>query len=163
MRRAAALALVACAMMLAGCGLRPVYSGGARSAAAQALAAVQVEPIEGRAGWLLQNALTERLAAMGDASPRYSLRIRLDDRIEGLGVRADDSVTRERRTLRARYQLVDMGSQKTLLDETSSWDAGIDVASSDYATVAAENSALERLTQIIADRIIARVATGTRR
>src|SRR5690606_34211990 len=137
----------------------PVYSGGARGAAAQALAAVQVEPIEGRAGWLLQNALTERLAAMGDASPRYSLRIRLDDRIEGLGVRADDSVTRERRTLRARYQLVDMGSQETLLDETSSWDAGIDVASSEYATVAAENSALERLTQIIADRILARVAT----
>lgn len=159
---AAALALAACSMTLAGCGLRPVYSSGASGAAAQALAAVQVESIEGRAGWLLQNALKDRLAAMGQASPRYSLRIRLDDRIEGLGVRADDSVTRERRTLRARYQLVDMASDETLLDETSSWDAGIDVASSDYATVAAENSALERLTQILADRILARVAAGTR-
>jgi LPS-assembly lipoprotein len=100
---------------------------------------------------------------MGQAAPRYSLRIRLDDRIEGLGVRADDSVTRERRTLRARFQLVDMESGKTLLDETSRWDAGIDVASSEYATVAAEDSALERLAQIVADRVLARVATSARR
>lgn len=162
MRLAAKLAIVALTLSLAGCGLRPIYSSGAKGTAAQALAAVQVEPIEGRAGWLLQNAIKDRLAAMGEASPHYSLRIRLDDRIEGLGVRADDSVTRERRTLRARFQLVDMGSDKVLLDETSTWDAGIDVVSSEYATVAAENSALERLAQIMADRILARVAVSTR-
>ncbi len=162
MKRTAKLAIVALTLSLAGCGLRPIYSNGAKGAAAQALAAVQVEPIEGKAGWLVQNAIKDRLAAVGEASPRYSLRIRLDDRIEGLGVRADDSVTRERRTLRARFQLVEMGSDKILLDETSSWDAGIDVVSSEYATVAAENTALERLAQIIADRILARVAVSTR-
>ncbi len=162
MTRTAKLALIALTFSLAGCGLRPIYSNGARGPAAQALAAVQVEPIEGKAGWLVQNAIKDRLAAMGEASPRYSLRIRLDDRIEGLGVRADDSVTRERRTLRARFQLVEMGSDKILLDETAAWDAGIDVVSSEYATVAAENSALERLAQIMADRILARVAVSTR-
>ncbi len=123
---------------------------------------MQVEPIEGKDGWLLENAIKDRLSAMGQASPRYSLRIKIDDKIEGLGVRADDSVTRERRTLRARFQLVDLSNDKTLVDETTAWDAGIDVASSEYATVAAEDSALERLTQIVADRILARVATGTR-
>src|SRR5690606_1100147 len=107
-------------------------------------------------------ALRDRLATMGQGDPRYSLRVKLDDRVEGLGVRADDSVTRERRTLRARFQLVDMGSDETLLDETASWDAGIDVASSDYATVAAEDSALERLTQIVADRVLSRVAAAQR-
>jgi LPS-assembly lipoprotein len=159
MRSAAALALI---FALTACGLRPIYSNGARGSAAQSLAAVQVEPIEGKDGWLLQNAIKDRLAAVGTASPRYSLRIKLDDNIEGLGVRADDSVTRERRTLRARFQLVDMSADKTLVDETTAWDAGIDVASSEYATVAAENSALERLTQIVADRILARVAVATR-
>ena len=159
MRRVAALALI---VALTGCGLRPIYSNGARGEAAQSLAAVQVEPVEGKAGWLLGNAIKDRLAAVGQARPRYSLRIRLDDNIEGLGVRADDSVTRERRTLRARFQLVDMSNDKTLIDETTAWDAGIDVASSEYATVAAENSALERLTQIVADRILARVAVATR-
>ncbi|HZV57290.1 MAG TPA: LPS assembly lipoprotein LptE [Sphingobium sp.] len=158
----AALLLLALPVALAGCGLRPIYAGGAQGAAAQALAGVQVEPIEGKAGWLMENALRDRLATMGQGDPRYSLRVKLDDRIEGLGVRADDSVTRERRTLRARFQLVDMGSDETLLDETASWDAGIDVASSDYATVAAEDSALERLTQIVADRVLSRVAAAQR-
>lgn len=156
------LILLALVALLPGCGLRPLYGVGGKGAVAQSLAAVQVEPIEGKAGWLLQNAIRDRLAAMGEATPRYSLRIKLDDQIEGLGVRADDSVTRERRTLRARFQLVEMATDKTLLDETTSWDAGIDVASSEYATVAAENSALERLTQIVGDRILARVATSTR-
>lgn len=161
-RLAASLALVALPMLLSGCGLRPIYAGGASGTAAQALAGVQVEPIEGREGWLMQNALKDRLQAVGQGTPRYSLRVRLDDRIEGLGVRADDSVTRERRTLRARFQLVDMTDNSTIVDETTSWDAGIDVASSEYATVAAENSALERLTQIVADRILSRVAAAQR-
>jgi LPS-assembly lipoprotein len=163
MRKLAALLLIlALPALLSACGLRPVYSNGGRGAAAQSLAAVQVEPVEGKAGWLLGNAIKDRLSAMGTASPRYSLRIKLDDHIEGLGVRADDSVTRERRTLRARFQLVDMSNDKTLVDETAAWDAGIDVASSEYATVAAENTALERLTEIVADRILSRVAVATR-
>ena len=84
--------------------------------------------------------------------------MRLDDQIEGLGVQLDNSVTRERRTLRARYQLVDLASGTTLLDATSSYDAGIDVVSSEYATIAAENSALERLSEIVADRVVTRIA-----
>jgi len=161
MRRAAlSLALLA---GLAGCGLQPLYSGGRSGAAAQALAGVRIEPIAGKAGWLMRNALQDRLAAMGQGEPRYTLKVQLDDRIEGLGVRADDTVTRERRTLRARYQLVDTADGTTLLDETTGWDAGIDVASSEYATVAAEDSALERLTEIVADRVLARVALGAQR
>ncbi|MBU0555238.1 MAG: hypothetical protein KKD64_08130 [Alphaproteobacteria bacterium] len=154
---------LALAASLSACGLQPMYAGGRSSAAAQALASVQVEPIPGKNGWLMRNALNDRLAAMGDAAPRYLLKVQLDDRIEGLGVRADDTVTRERRTLRARYQLVDTQQDgKTILDETSSWDAGIDVASSEYATVAAEDSALERLTEIVADRVLASVALAAR-
>jgi LPS-assembly lipoprotein len=160
MRRAAL-----CLIMLAGlsaCGLQPLYSGGHSGAAAQALAGVRIAPIAGKDGWLMRNALQDRLAAMGQGEPRYMLNIQLDDRIEGLGVRADDTVTRERRTLRARYQLIDTANDTTLLDETAGWDAGIDVASSEYATVAAEDSALERLTEIVADRVLARIALGAR-
>jgi LPS-assembly lipoprotein len=158
-RRLPALLLLA---SLAACGLQPMYAGGRSGAAAQALASVRVEPIPGRGGWLMRNALNDRLAAMGEGEARYLLKVQLDDRIEGLGVRADDTVTRERRTLRARYQLVDTADGATVLDETTGWDAGIDVASSEYATVAAEESALERLTEIVADRVLARVAIGAR-
>lgn len=157
------VALVAIlALALPGCGLKPLYAGGTNSAAARGLAGLAVDPIPGKAGWLMRHALHDRLAAMAatpDGSPpRYTLKVRLDDRIEGLGVRADDSVTRERRSLRARFQLVDSAGGAILLDETTGWDAGIDVASSEYATVAAEDSALERLAQIVADRVLTRIA-----
>src|SRR3546814_8847275 len=74
------------------------------------------------------------------------------------GVRSDDAITRERRTLRARYQLVDGQNGQVLLDATAAQDAGIDVVGSEYATIAAENTALERLASGIADQIVARRA-----
>lgn len=144
--------------VLSGCGLRPLYSGGNQGAVAQSLRAIEVAPIEGKAGWLVRNAITDRLAAVDGASPRYRLQVRLDDEITGFGVRSDDAITRERRTLRARYQLVDIASNTVMIDATAGSDAGIDVASSEYATIAAEDTALERLAQTVADQIISRLA-----
>lgn len=156
MKLLASLLVIAAA--LSGCGLRPLYSGGSQGAVAQTLRDIEVAPIEGKAGWLVRNAINDRLAAVDGATARYRLVIRLDDDIEGFGVRADDAVTRERRTLRARYQLIETGSEAVLLDATAGSDAGIDVTSSEYATIAAENTALERLSQTVADQIIARLA-----
>ena len=45
-----------------------------------------------------------------------------------------------------------------MLDATAGSDAGIDVASSPYATVAAEQTALERLATMVADQIVSRLA-----
>lgn len=148
-------------LALPGCGLQPLYAGGGSGAVASALGQVEVSAIEGRAGWLVSNALRDRLPPSG--APRYRLDIRLDDQIQGFGVRRDDAVTRERRTLRARYQLVNLADGAVLVDATAGSDAGIDVVQSEYATIAAENSALERLSQIVADEIVARVALYARR
>ena len=153
-----ALALLIVAAALSGCGLRPLYGGGVAGPVQSTLAAIEVAPIEGQAGWLVGNALRDRLDTGRDQAARYRLDIRLDDRIAGLGVRSDDSVARERRTLRARYQLVDLGTGLVVLDATAGSDAGIDVVGSEYATIAAERSALERLSDIVADQIVARVA-----
>lgn len=149
------------ALALSGCGLHPLYAGGGSGAVANALTGVEVVPIEGKSGWLVANALRDRLAASG--TPRWRLQVRLDDRIAGLGVRSDDSVVRERRTLRARYQLVEAGTGTVVLDATAGSDAGIDVVGSEYATIAAESTALERLSGIVADQIVARIALYTRR
>jgi len=145
------------ALALPGCGLHPLYSGGSNGAVATMLTRVQVAPIDGKAGWLMGNALRDKLAAQGGA-PLYRLEVRLDDKIIGLGVRSDDSVSRERRTLRARYQLVELAHGTVVLDASAGSDAGIDVVSSDYATIAAENTALENLSDIVADQIVSRVA-----
>lgn len=155
--------LAAVALPLSACGLQPMYAGGGGGAVAQGLAAVDVAPIEGRAGWLVRNALTDRLAQTGaTAAPRYRLDVLLDDQLEGLGLLGDDTIGRERRTLRARYQLVDLANGEIVLDATAGSDAGIDVVSSEYATIAAEETALENLAREVADRIVARLALTLR-
>jgi LPS-assembly lipoprotein len=155
------LALLAC-LALTACGLSPMYAGGSSSAVAQGLAAVDIPPIPGRSGWLVRNALEERLGLAGKATPAYRLDVRLDDRIDALGVLGDDTVTRQRRILRARYQLVDLATGSIVLDATAGSDAGIDVVSSEYATIAAEQTALENLAREVADRMAIRIALTLR-
>lgn len=150
------VAVLGAALLLGGCGLRPLYAGGEGGVVRQTLAGVEVAPIAGQNGWLVANALRDRLRAEGPA--RYRLEIKLDDDITGLGVRRDDSITRERRTLRARYQLIDLSNGAVTLDATAGSGAGIDVVRSEYATIAAERSALERLSVIVADQIVTRIA-----
>ncbi|MCP1470129.1 LPS-assembly lipoprotein [Sphingobium sp. OAS761] len=149
---------------LTACGLRPVYGGGGNGPVAQALGNVEVAPIEGKGGWLMRNALNDRLSAMrSGAGQRYRLVVKLDDQITGFGLRADAAITRERRTLRARYQLIDITTGAQILDDTAGSDAGIDVTSSEYATIAGEDTALERLSQTVADQIVTRLALFARK
>lgn len=160
MKQLAALIL---ALSLSACGLQPMYAGGAGGGVVKGLSAVTVPPIEGKAGWLMRNALNDRLGNAGAGTGQYRLDVRLDDKLEGLGLLSDDTIGRERRTLRARYQLVDTGSGEILLDATAGSDAGIDVVSSEYATIAAEQTALENLTREVADRIVTRIALHLRK
>ena len=158
MNRIAAWLLLCAIPMLGGCGLRPLYEAGGKGPVSQALGAIEVGPIAGKNGWLVRTALTDRIAASPQSAPRYRLEIELDDQILGFGVRTDNVVTRERRTLRARYKLIDAAGGTVLLDATAGADEGIDVVTSEYAVIAAEQTALERLSNDIADQIFARVA-----
>jgi LPS-assembly lipoprotein len=153
------MALLFSLLSLAACGLRPVYGGGSGGGVAATLRAVTVGPIAGQSGWLVRNKLIDRLGEAGSsASPAYRLDVTLDDNITSFGIRGDRAATRERRTLRARYQLVDLSNGMVVLDATAGSDAGIDIVSSEYATVAAEQTALENLSDIVADQIVARLA-----
>jgi LPS-assembly lipoprotein len=154
-KRAALLLLLAAAV--SGCGLRPVYGGGASGATASFLRSVAVQPIAGgRTGWLVRAALADRLGEpSGDQ--RYRLEVEVDDDLTGFGIRGDTAITRERRTIRARYRLVDNATGQVVLDATAGSDAGIDVVSSDVATLAAEQTAAERLAQVVADQIVGRL------
>lgn len=157
------ITLLFASLALSACGLQPMYAGGGNGAVARGLAAVDVPAIEGQAGWLVRNALNDRLSAAGAETPQYRLDVRLDDQLDGLGVLRDDTISRERRTLRARYQLIDLSSGEILLDATAASDAGIDVVSSEYATIAAEQTALENLARDVAQRIVTRVALTLRK
>ena len=150
--------IAAFALLLPGCALQPLYSGGSSGTVATTLRSVQVAPIEGQSGWLVRNKLQERLgdgASAGGAL--YRLEVDLDDDIASFGIRGDRAATRERRSLRARYRLIEIERGTVVLDATAGSDAGIDVVSSEYATVAAEQTALERLAEVVADQIAARL------
>jgi LPS-assembly lipoprotein len=157
MKRFAAFALI---LLLPACGLQPLY---ATRSISQTLSSVELAPIEGKAGYLVRSALEQRLGKPAGGAARYRLQVELDDQINGFGVRRDDSVTRERRILRARYRLIETDGGTTVLDATAGSDSGIDVVSSEYAVVAAEETALERLTEIVSDQIVARVALYVKR
>ncbi|MGN6058554.1 MAG: LPS assembly lipoprotein LptE [Sphingomicrobium sp.] len=150
--------LIFALLTLGSCGLQPLYGGGSDSPVAATLRAVQVAPIAGRSGWLLRNKLLDRLGEAGQGAPAYRLDVTLDDNITSFGLRRDQAATQERRSLRARYQLVDLGNGLVVLDATAGSDASIDIVSSEYATVAAEQTALENLSGILADQIMSRLA-----
>ena len=58
MKLAAALASLA---LLGGCALHPLYAGGGSGPVATTLSGVQVPAIAGKSGWLMANALRDRL------------------------------------------------------------------------------------------------------
>lgn len=156
----AALSLV---VALSGCALQPIYAGGANGPVASRLALIDVPAIPGREGWLVRNALNDRLGrSAASGTSQYRLDVVLDDQVEGLGLLTDDTIGRERRILRARYQLIELGSGTILIDATAGSDAGIDVVGSEFATIAAEQTALENLSQEVADQIVVRITRTLR-
>lgn len=146
---------------LASCNLSPVYGGGERSAPATLLADIGIAPIPERAGFMVRQALEDQFGRTV-TNPRYRLEVVLDDQITAFGLRGDSSAARERRTLRARFRLLDAATNQVLVDDSASADAGIDRVSSNFAVVAAETTALERLSTDIARQISARLARYAR-
>ncbi len=154
--------IVALSALLAGCNLRPLYAGGTSGIVASELGNVEIEPIAGKAGWLTRNALKDQLEAFEGQQSKYRLIVALEDKIAGFGVRSNTRITRERRSLRARYQLVRISDSVVVLDATAGSDAGIDVVSSEYATLAAEDTALENLANRVANQIVTRLSLYAR-
>ena len=145
------------AMALGACGLHPLYGGGSAGSVASTMRSVTVGPIAGQSGWLVRNKLIDRFGEGGNGEGIYRLDVTLDDNITAFGLSSNQAATQERRTLRARYQLVEVKSGMVVLDATAGSDSGIDIVGSEYATVAAEQTALENLAEIVADQITARV------
>ncbi len=112
----------------------------------QPCARSQVAPIAGQSGWLMRNKLIDRLGEAGQRRRALPARRRRSTTISPRSASA--ATARRRRSggrLRARYQLVELANGTVVLDATAGSDAGIDIVSSEYATVAAEQTALENL------------------
>ncbi len=153
---AASLLLIGLSLPLAGCNLQPIYAQGQQGVAARSLATVAISPIPERSGQLIQEELLRRMQPTG--TPAYRLDVILEEKIEGFGIRGDESVARERVSMTATYRLVDLATDKPVLEDVAESDAGIDVVRSEFAVVEAERTASERNAHAVANRIITRLA-----
>ncbi len=158
-RAALRLGLVAALpLLLAACGLRPLYDGAAGGQLARELAAIAVETPETRLGWLLGERLRAELAPRGSAPTRYRLTVALQSRKQPLAIQLDDSITRFELALSARYVLRDVRGQEVLHQGVLRRVASFNVVVSPFATLVAEQDAQRRAAAELAQAIRTQLA-----
>ncbi|MEQ8604949.1 MAG: LPS assembly lipoprotein LptE [Marivibrio sp.] len=152
-------------LLAAACGFQPVYTrqrtdAGPMSPTAD-LYAINVVPIADREGQLLHNMLLDRLNPNGrPQQPLYQLATVLTVSVSNLGVLADATSSRARVRVTASSTLSGAGDPHQFRVEAVS---SFNITESDYATVAAEDAAIERALQTIADKLSLRLAAFFRK
>lgn len=136
--------LAAAGALLAGCGFRPLLSGGG----AAELAAIRMDEIgagkDRRIGYVLRNALIDRFAARAGTQPRrYRLAVDIRQFSAPLAVQTTGAVTRSTLTVEATFTLHDAGGD-ALYRATRRAQGSYDVVESEYATLAARRQTAER-------------------
>ena len=152
------LLLLPALMALGACGFAPLYGEGTPAAAMNGQ--VTVDVIEGEAGFLLRERLTERLGPAAD--PAYRLAIDLTLRQVGVALTQQNVTTRYNVIGTAAFAVTPVdGGPPVLVDEVraiTGYSAPESSAVSAFAALAAERAAGQRLAAELADRIVLRLA-----
>lgn len=155
------------ALVLAGCGFRPLYgTSSIPEGAESAFATIRVEPVAAtndsdRIGYLVTNALDEALHKPGlKAEAKHRLKIALADERRGLAIQDDASITRYNYRLTADWALVTLGSDKAVAQGRAETTASYNVVDSEYATLVARKDAEERAAREIAEQIKLKIAVA---
>jgi LPS-assembly lipoprotein len=166
------LAALAIVVSLSACGFTPLYSSAGGTNSRARLAQIHVAPVSdtsgdaytrdyyrqgrtSRLGQLFQDGLERQLT--GARGSPYRLQLSIEQRIEGLGIRPDESFTRQRISLIARYELIDITLDKPLYRGEAKSEIGVDRVASEYATLTAERAAGERNAQLLVRQITAKL------
>ncbi len=140
-----ALVLGLCALIVAGCGFRPLYGGGRNSEAATEFAAIHIEPIADRLGQQLHNHLLDLLNPRGQAAEtRYVLVVDLKGSTQGLAIAKSELATRSNYRLDATFHLSTASDEKLVLQNSQKVVSSYDILSSNFATLMAEKDAKTR-------------------
>ncbi|RMH46759.1 MAG: hypothetical protein D6688_04270 [Alphaproteobacteria bacterium] len=152
-RRRVLVGAVALATVLAGCGYTPAYGPDGTSAIGRG--AVAVEQASDRRTFLLREALIQRLGE--PSSPAYALGLEVEVVAEGLGITANNEITRYQLVGTARYTLRDLATGSVATSGQVTGFTGYSTSASTVGGVVARRDAEERLMTILADRIAARL------
>jgi LPS-assembly lipoprotein len=154
---ASAAALLFLGQIVAACGFTPVYHQNAQHQVRQSLPFIEVAPVDGKRGLQLRNFLDERIAAAGaatDAGPRYRLSVKLESSTEAVLIQLDNTATRQNLRMRAAFALIDRETGAELYSGRAVSVGSYNVVDSEFATIAAENNAAERVVREIGEEIL---------
>lgn len=153
----AGIALLAgAALLLSGCGFRPVYGGASYDNLRNVSVNVRGED---RFAYLVETALMERLGATD--SRRGRLRINMRVRQQNLGVSADGEASRIALVVLARYAL-DLPGQPSLTGQVSERVA-FETPREPYALISARANAERQAAETMAETILRTVSADLRR
>lgn len=153
------------AIVLSGCGFKPMYGqfSDGKGDLRAVMANIRVGDITeqgrpSRIGQVIRNNLLDRLTPFGETkSAEYILKVSFLIEEHGYGIREDESVTLQNLKLVTAYQLEDVATSKVVLDFAARAIVTYDLAQSDYSNMIARNSALQRLSEEVANQMATRI------
>ena len=158
MRRASIIVLASAALLIAGCGYRPLYGTSVDSAGVSAsLSSVAIPEANYRLGQLIRNDLVSTMGS-GSGAERYTLIVKPTLKKIGIIKQPQPSVTRQAINLSVSYDLLDRGSGSTIHSGKTFSQASYDVVRQPFADMQAETNATERAAHEVAADIRTRLA-----
>jgi LPS-assembly lipoprotein len=146
-------------LLLGACGFQPLHGRSAGGVTDADLDTVQLPYLADREGQLLRNFLMQRFNPDGRRTQTlYALNINLTKSSQNLGVRKDGTATRVNLTFSAELSLRQVQGGKEVFKARSVSNISYNVLEARFATVAAEQDAIRRATEALAQNISTRVA-----
>jgi LPS-assembly lipoprotein len=151
--------VLALAVILAGCGFRPLYAPTALTTTDPRLAAIQVPQIPERIGQRLTIALRDGFNPGGvKVDPRYRLHVTLTATRRETAIRKDGTATRSEIGVYANYSLLDLGDGQVAFSGAAQSNSSVDLVLNEYANLVAEEDARTRAVDEIALELQTRCA-----
>jgi LPS-assembly lipoprotein len=153
------LLLLAAALPLAGCNLRPLHGGARGAALNRDLAAVEVDPADRRLDQTMRDFLIEELNPAGvQLPPEYRLTVVLQRAKNALAIQLDDVATRFDLSLAATFELKAKADSRVLYRSAIRRVVSYNVRSEPFATLVAEQDAERRAAREVSRQIRTQLA-----
>jgi LPS-assembly lipoprotein len=143
------------ALSLSSCGFTPMYGTQAGKPTAQNLEQIDIAIIPNREGQFLRNALMDRFYTSGvPTAPTHRLKIStLQEQTYNFDITVDSEATRRQLKLSTAMHLIDLETNKTVLNRPLLSIASYNVLQSEFSTIVTEQSARENALNDLARQI----------
>lgn len=158
MSRLATTLLMVAALVLAGCGYRPMYGSSATSpGVAGSLSSISIAEPDDRTGQLIRNELISSMQT-GRGEDKYMLNLTTTLADNGVILDKQPSVGRQAILITTKYELIDRSNGKVLTKGTTFARVPYDVVRQPFADLQAQKDATERAAREVGADIRTRLA-----